>query len=150
MVSILLFNIVSYVISGFLQQENTLGLEIEPKDIEISKSLPDIYYINFDAYANEHTLKETFGYDNSSFLNFLKKRGFYVASKSRANYAETILSLGSSLNMDYVDLKFLKTGMQLGNKNLTESLKMLEDNKVVHLLKEQGYQFGNRGKKKDN
>jgi hypothetical protein len=140
MVSILLFNIVSYVISGFLQQEKILGLEIEPKDIEISKSLPDIYYINFDAYANEHTLKETFEYDNGPFLNSLKDRGFYVASKSSSNYAETLLSLGSSLNMDYLDQKILK-GPRSNNHHDTDLMKSIENGKVILLLKSRGYKF---------
>jgi len=115
MVSISLFNIGLYV---FAEKNITKhSNKFDQADIVVSGGLPDIYYIVFDAYANEHTLKETFSYDNNSFLNFLKKRDFYIASKSRSNYAETLLSLNASLNMDYIDPKYLETGMELGGKN---------------------------------
>lgn len=63
---------------------------------------PDIYYIILDAYGREDSLRNVFGYDNSGFLESLKAMGFYVADKSRSNYAQTELSLLSSLEMDYL------------------------------------------------
>ncbi len=65
--------------------------------------LPDIYYIILDAYARADTLKDTFDYDNSSFLDELRRLGFYVAECSQANYAQTELSLASSLNASYLE-----------------------------------------------
>jgi hypothetical protein len=64
---------------------------------------PDIYYIIVDAYGRQDTLQKVFDMDNSPFLSFLEDHGFYVARSSRSNYAQTGLSLASSLNMDYVD-----------------------------------------------
>jgi hypothetical protein len=152
MVSISLFNIALHVFGeSNIPRSKISNLNINHVDGGVLKKMPDIYYISFDAYANEQTLKETFNYDNSPFLNFLKKKGFYVASRSRSNYAETLLSLSSSLNMDYVNAKYLSTGMYSGNyptpiqnlgKKAYSQLKiLLENNKVTHLLKEQGYQF---------
>lgn len=66
---------------------------------------PDIYYIILDAYGRHDLLKDKLGYDNGDFINGLKARGFYVAECSQSNYAQTLLSLGSSLNMDYIDPK---------------------------------------------
>jgi hypothetical protein len=64
---------------------------------------PDIYYIILDAYGRADVLQEMFGYDNRPFLNSLESRGFYVAKCSQSNYGQTMLSLTSSLNFDYLD-----------------------------------------------
>ena len=64
---------------------------------------PDIYYIILDAYGRQDVLQEMFGYDNSPFLQSLEAKGFYVAKCSQSNYGQTMLSLTSSLNFDYLD-----------------------------------------------
>ena len=64
---------------------------------------PDIYYIILDAYGRADVLQEMFGYDNVPFLQSLESRGFYVAECSRSNYGQTMLSLTSSLNFNYLD-----------------------------------------------
>ena len=64
---------------------------------------PDIYYIIVDGYARQDTLQKVFEFDNTPFLSFLEERGFYIAGNSRSNYAQTGLSLSSSLNLDYVE-----------------------------------------------
>lgn len=66
------------------------------------EGLPDVYYIVLDAYGSEAGLQAAFGYDNSEFIEALKALGFYVAGGSRSNYAQTELSLLSSLEMDYL------------------------------------------------
>ncbi len=62
---------------------------------------PDIYYIILDGYERADVLLESYGYDNSGFLDGLGQRGFYVADQSRANYLSTNYSLSSSLNLVY-------------------------------------------------
>lgn len=64
---------------------------------------PDIYYIILDAYGRQDVLMEMFEYDNSAFIDFLDSKGFYVADCSQSNYGQTMLSLTSSLNFDYLD-----------------------------------------------
>jgi len=64
---------------------------------------PDIYYLIVDGYARQDTLEKVFEFDNTPFVSFLEDRGFYVADASRSNYAQTGLSLSSSLNFNYVD-----------------------------------------------
>jgi hypothetical protein len=71
--------------------------------IPATPAAPDIYYIVLDAYGRQDRLREFFGYDNEPFLRELEKRGFFVARKARSNYVQTVLSLGSSLNMTYLD-----------------------------------------------
>jgi hypothetical protein len=63
---------------------------------------PDVYYFILDAYARDDTLKAEFDLDTSPFLSQLEGMGFYVARCAQSNYAQTQLSLSSSLNMDYL------------------------------------------------
>lgn len=62
-------------------------------------ALPNIYYIIVDGYGRSDVLKDLYGADNSDFITFLERRGFFVATDARSNYSKTILSLASSLNM---------------------------------------------------
>lgn len=63
---------------------------------------PDFYFIIMDAYAREDVLKSRFGLDNSPFIDWLNSKGFYVSSDSHSNYAWTHLSLGATLNAEYL------------------------------------------------
>ena len=69
---------------------------------------PDIYYLIFDRYGSERTLRAEFDFDNGPFLDELRSRGFYVAEHSTANYLKTAQSLASSLNLDYLDVPVLR------------------------------------------
>ncbi len=66
-------------------------------------ALPDVYYIILDGYARGDVLRDYYDFDNSAFINYLTSNGFYVASESHSNYAQTSLSIPSSLNIDYLD-----------------------------------------------
>ncbi len=70
--------------------------------VQRTEKPPDIYYIILDGYARDDVLMSMFGYDNSAFLEELEASGFYVARRSQSNYAQTDLSLASSLNYDYL------------------------------------------------
>ena len=39
--------------------------------------------------------------DNSEFTDSLNQRGFYVAERSNSNYPTTVLSVASTLEMNY-------------------------------------------------
>ncbi|MDP3792250.1 MAG: sulfatase-like hydrolase/transferase, partial [bacterium] len=102
--------------------------------------LPDVYYLMPDGFGNIEALKEAFGYDGSEFIRSLKDKGFFVATNSRTNYPTTGRSLSSALNMDYVDSLSARIGVDVDNRGDVQK-KMINDNKVMHLLKSQGYQF---------
>jgi len=70
---------------------------------------PDVYLIVLDGYARGDTLMAT-GYDNSPFLNSLEEMGFFVAECSRTTYRSTLLSMTSTLNMDYLWRAIPNTG----------------------------------------
>jgi hypothetical protein len=66
------------------------------------KITPDIYYFVLDSYGRSDLLNLNLQYDNSTFISELIKTGFYVANCSQSNYPRTDVSLGSSLNMEYL------------------------------------------------
>jgi hypothetical protein len=99
--------------------------------------LPNIYYIILDAYGRADILEEVYGYDNSDFLGFLNRRGFFIAERSQANYAQTELSLASSLNLSYLDDLAAQVGLES-----TEHLPlwgMIQNNAVARFLRQHGY-----------
>ena len=102
-------------------------------------SRPNIYYLIFDRYANSQILKDYYHYDNTDFIEYLKKKGFYLAEKSFANYPKTHLSLASSLNLDYLD-EYIKT-IGRDNSDYTPVFDLVSDNRVARSLKSLGYRY---------
>ncbi|MFH1386562.1 MAG: hypothetical protein ABIH50_02745 [bacterium] len=101
-------------------------------------STPDIYFIILDAYTNNQSLRELFGYDNSAFLNELRRRGFFVAEKGISNYPMTVLSLPSTLNMRYLDEMPKLFGRY--SQNVSLLCQIWKKNEVKSLLKAKGYE----------
>ena len=71
-------------------------------DLVRPQSAPDVYFFLLDSYGRADLLKQAYSFDNSEFINGLKQRGLYVAECSQSNYVRTEISLGSSLNMQYL------------------------------------------------
>lgn len=114
---------------------------------------PDIYYIILDGYGGSDVLSRDYQYDNAEFIGFLESRGFFVAGKSQANYAQTVLSLSSSLNMSYLD--FLSQNPGAESVDHLPSSRLIRSSQVGRLLKEQGYTLvafatGNRATEMEN
>jgi hypothetical protein len=105
-----------------------------PKSFD-SSSLPDIYYIILDGYARQDILQELYNYDNSDFIKSLTDRGFYVASKSQSNYIQTVLSLASSLNMEYL------SGNSGSIPNHGQLLGMITNSRSRAFLEYMGYKY---------
>lgn len=83
----------------------------------------DIYYLIFDRYAANQTLRDLYDFDNGAFYGWLEAAGFYVAPDSLANYPKTIHSLVSSLNMTYLDDLATEVGRDSGDwAPLTDAL----------------------------
>jgi hypothetical protein len=98
---------------------------------------PDIYYIILDGYGRSDILKSLYGEDNTDFISHLRKRGFYIATQSRANYPETMLSLASSLNMSYLHVP--SEGPL--SRTFAPATDLILHNQVCALLKRQGYRI---------
>lgn len=103
------------------------------------RETPDIYYIILDGYGREDILKNHFNFDNSPFINRLKSLGFHVATRSRANYNWTFLSLASSLNYSYVNSLADSEGRDARDR--ARAFRMIKDNGVARFLKARGYRY---------
>ncbi|MBN2493778.1 MAG: sulfatase-like hydrolase/transferase [Deltaproteobacteria bacterium] len=99
---------------------------------------PDIYYIILDGYQRQDRLRALFGYDNRPFLDHLRQAGFYVADRSRSNYIQTLLSLCSSLNMQYLDGI---AGIDPDGDDRLPMQAKLRDNEVFRFLRRRGYRI---------
>jgi len=62
----------------------------------------DIYLIVLDGYVRPDVMKEIYGFDNSGFVNYLLDKNFIIPKDNYANYSATTLSVGSILNMQYI------------------------------------------------
>jgi len=94
------YQLISYPIQSRMASDNAKEGVLP---LKIGDAPPDIYYIILDGYGRSDVLKDEYGFDNSEFLNTLRDLGFYVADCSQSNYAQTQISLASSLNFDYLD-----------------------------------------------
>jgi len=108
---------------------------------ESDKNLPDVYYIVPDSYNGAESLKKYMNFDNSSFLNFLKDKGFRVFDDATSNYPLTNLSLPSTLNLDYIEnfCELDKNNRDDQNRALLATPHF--SNFVVKYLKEKGYLY---------
>lgn len=143
LVGISLLNIASFEIKTkrLVLSLPTTGqnFEVPAESTQPTEGSPDIYYLIFDRYMGHDALKETYGFDNTEFVQYLKNKGFYVATKSSANYPKTSSSLASSLNMKH--LTYLTKKLGEGSADLTVLHKMIEDNEVQRFLKSRGYKY---------
>lgn len=63
---------------------------------------PNIYWFVLDGQAGPTFLRDRIGLDPDPFLDSLRGRGFHVQTDARANYPLTHLSVGSTLDMEYL------------------------------------------------
>jgi len=102
------------------------------------QKLPDVYYIIVDTYGRTDVLKQYANYDNSDFIKALQEKGFYVATCSQSNYAQTALSLSSSLNFNYLD----KLGVDLDAAKREDFIApYIKHNAVIEQMRKMGYKI---------
>ena len=99
---------------------------------------PDIYFIILDMYPSNEVLMKYWNFDNSNFINELKKQGFQIFGESKSNYPRTYLALNSVLNMKYIHQK---NGVQLPNLTKEYLGNTLQQNQVSIYLKNRGYNY---------
>lgn len=100
-------------------------------------SKPDIYFLLFDEYTNNKTLKKIWNYDNSQITDWLSKNDFYVPSDTRCNYSFTVYSISSTFNMDYLDKKIGWDGTN--DFNVLKAQNSLSNNESFSILKKEDY-----------
>lgn len=121
----------------YSKKEKNLG--VKPENLENTATLPNIYYLILDGYARADVLKEIYHYDNTEFLDYLTQKGFYVANKSSSNYAQTALSLASSLNLDYINNLFDSINPRSSNRTILTNI--IGNNRACFFLKQYGYKL---------
>ncbi len=103
-------------------------------------SKPDIYLILADEYAGQTELQDIFGFDNSPFLDELKKRNYHVVANSRGNYNFTHYAMASMFDMDYLPGI---SGNHSSRHDLSISFNTLKKSKALQYFLNQGYEFYN-------
>ncbi len=98
---------------------------------------PDIYYIIMDGYGRSDVLDELYGFGNEDFLERLRSMGFYIVADGYSNFAQTSLSMASSLNMTYLDALVNELGPE--SRDLGPLKNMIQDSEVRRYLEGQGY-----------
>ncbi len=106
-----------------------------PKSINTDQGTPDIYYIIMDGYGRTDMLMETYGLDNTDFVEFLENRGFHIADQSVCNYMQTVLSLSSTSNMEYLDT----LGISSDSPDRAPLSELIKHSQVRVLLEDLGY-----------
>ncbi len=117
-----------------IMQETIKGVHLDA-----TKPRPDIYYFVIDSLADVRTLKKEWNYDNREFLDFLKKRNFYIVDKPSSNYDRTELSMGSTLNLQY--LTGIRNKYETNSTDSTINIALIRENCAAVLLKQLGYSY---------
>ena len=150
-ISLLFFNLLEISIYKILKEEVFKNIPLAVEDgknlkkttvfTQTNNSERDIYFIILDGYPSSKVLMEYYDYNNKDFIDSLKSKGFFIAEKSKTNYASTFLSLASSLNMMYVN--HLEKGIENINnfKDRKIPYEMIKNNKLVSNLKTYGYKY---------
>ncbi len=106
-------------------------------EVSAAAPRPDIYYIVLDGYGRQDILQALFEFDNSGFVGALESRGFYVAGESSSNYIQTMLSLSSSFNMEYIQNLSVDGRMF---ENRADLIEILNYSEVRNVLAQNGYE----------
>jgi len=101
-------------------------------------SLPHIFYIVPDGYARDDVLADMYGYPSNTLTDALVERGFVVVTNARSNYAQTVLSQGSTLNMQYLDVFGLH---DIAGDNRAPAASVFRNNTVSWVLNALGYRL---------
>lgn len=116
----------------------------------IAQRKPNVYWIVVDSYPNGHVLRDAYGFDNSAFIDGLSDRGFTVTGDSYANFSTTLLSVPSTLEMDYIfdrddpvyEIQRAGSWRRLpGRTRSGVNAAVGGDNRTVSFFKELGYAY---------
>jgi hypothetical protein len=102
---------------------------------------PDIYYVILDGYGREDVLRDLYGVENESFLDELRNDGFFIAEDGSSNYIQTILSVSSSLNLNYLDGPIREWGADSTDRKMPAE--MIQHSLARAFLERRGYRTVN-------
>jgi hypothetical protein len=132
-----LFPVINWSFIKTAHAQKVIGSAKQTLQVPAGETLPDIYYIMPEDYGRADQLQKWAGIDTSQFQQFLKDKGFYIASCSQSNYVTSELSLGSALEMDY--LQALSPKYNAKNEDQSVIWNSIRYNTVEADLKKIGY-----------
>lgn len=99
----------------------------------------DVYYLLFDRYGSNETLKSLYGYDNSEQLEYLRSKGFFLNENAHANYQFTTQSVASTFNLRY----FEQEASQYKDTDTTVQpyYDLINHNSAGQFIKKFGYKY---------
>jgi hypothetical protein len=112
---------------------------LQPPPKPQSGRLPDIYVLVPDDYERADALTEYWNYDNTPFLNQLKRRGFVVSGGALSPYSDSESNVAALVNMDYLT----NFGKVLGStsQDVRAVQRVIEDSRAARLLSTIGYDY---------
>lgn len=135
--------------ANLIDNRFTAYKNFKPTTSIIDSLKPDIYFLVFDGMPSTKAMNEHWGFNNYILDTFLRKENFYISEHSKSNYNLTVLSLSSTLNMDYIpsidisqdEIKmYFKASASLLNNSLTNLLAK----EGYHILQYQPISFVNK------
>jgi hypothetical protein len=126
-----------YNFSQVVQEDIDLDFLEIPIIVNDIQKKPDVFVFVFDGFAGEKQLESDFNYDLKPFKTNLEKRGFVIPDLSFTNYPNTIFSIPSLLNMNYVDN--IIEEYDSDSKDFRISNQMFKQNNVMNIFKSYGY-----------
>ena len=114
----------------------------EPVPFDQSKvtQKPNVYFLLFDEYAGYKSLRDSFGFKNDSFYNYLQLQNF-KALPTFANYDFTPFSMSSVLNMQYVPENYTKD--LLTQPDIQHRFGEIRNGQVFSIFKNMNYSIEN-------
>jgi len=122
-----------YFYKPISSRNNDSGIASELED------LPNIYYFVLDGLGRLDLLGNYYRVYTKDLTDGLKDLGFFVAENSFSNYLESLPSVASALNMDYLDAFISREDSDFFNR--AELQRLINNNKVIEALKAQGYRI---------
>jgi hypothetical protein len=107
-----------------------------------AQQLPDIYYFVLDGYDRQDFLLQDVNLDNRDFIESLQGLGFVIPDCTMSNYNNTLLSMGATLNMNYLDQLGYPYAKQISDPDSSTLglTSLLLNNLVMEKLRALGYQ----------
>jgi hypothetical protein len=133
------FVAVSIAMSWFRGREAIPDAPDNPRIAKYRGTRPDIFYVILDGFGRQDALRRDMEFDDSAFIDGLKKRGFFVAESGHANYCQTELSLSSSLNMQFLQDLLSERAKRAEERGILD--RYIDQNRVSKLLRQFGYGY---------
>ena len=103
-------------------------------------SLPDIYYLVFDAMPSSKVSREVLNFDNRIMDQTLSEMGFKVQSDALSTADRTHISIFSNLNLCYPPFPLKK---KITFRELHAAVNGINNSRVVNFLVDSGYEITN-------